>query len=248
MDNAQDRPLLSIIIPAYNEEKRLPTSLKQIVEFVDRQDYGIEVILVNNNSRDRTREIAHEFARTHDYLHVLDEPRQGKGAAVKAGMQAGEGEYLFICDADLSMPIAEVSKFLPPEREGYAVAIASREVDGARRVDEPEYRHIMGRVFNFIVRVLAIPKIQDTQCGFKCFRRDVAKDVFRFQTIDGWAFDVEVLFIARKRGYDLIEVPITWYYMPQSRVNPIKDSINMVIEVLRVRWNGWQGRYTDQAA
>lgn len=248
MDYAHDRPLLSIVIPAYNEEKRLPNSLEQIADFVDQQDYAIEVIVVNNNSRDRTGEIAREYARTHAYLHVLDEPRQGKGAAVKTGMQAGEGFYLFICDADLSMPIGEVSKFLPPERDGYDVAIASREVPGSRRVGEPEYRHLMGRVFNFIVRLLAIPKIHDTQCGFKCFRREVAKDVFRFQTIDGWAFDVEVLFIALKRGYNLIEVPITWYYMPQSRVNPIKDSISMLVEVLRVRWNGWRGLYTDRAA
>ena len=248
MTNAQDRPLLSIVIPAYNEEKRLPTSLAQIVEFVEKQEYSVEVIVVNNNSRDRTSEIARTFAETHDYLRVLDEPRQGKGAAVKTGMEAGEGAYLFICDADLSMPIAEVSKFLPPERDDYDVAIASREAPGARRVGEPEYRHLMGRVFNFIVRVLAIPRIHDTQCGFKCFRRDVAKDVFRFQTIDGWAFDVEVLFIALKRGYKLIEVPITWYYMPQSRVSPIRDSISMVVEVLRVRWNGWRGRYSDQAA
>ncbi len=114
---------------------------------------------------------------------------------------------------------------------------------GARRVDEPQYRHLMGRVFNLIVRVLAIPGIQDTQCGFKVFRREVARDVFALQTIDGWGFDVEVLFIALKHGYKLIEVPITWYYRPQSRISPLKDSINMVLEVLKVRRNGWRGLY-----
>jgi glycosyltransferase involved in cell wall biosynthesis len=215
---------------------------------MDAQVYGVEVIVVNNNSSDRTRDIAQGFADRHPTIRVIDEPTQGKGVAVKTGVLAGEGEYLFICDADLSMPIDEVAKFLPPEREGYDVAIASREVEGARRVGEPEYRHLMGRVFNFIVRVLAIPKVHDTQCGFKVFRHDVAHDVFPFQTIDGWAFDVEVLFIALRRGYKLVEVPITWYYMPQSRISPIWDSINMAIEVLRVRLNGWKGVYNGKRA
>jgi dolichyl-phosphate beta-glucosyltransferase len=159
------------------------------------------------------------------------------------GMLNGAGEYLFICDADLSMPVEEINKFMPPAIDSYDVAIASREAPGARRVDEPQYRHLMGRVFNFIVRVLAIPKIQDTQCGFKVFRREVARDVFALQTIDGWGFDVEVLFIALKHKYKLIEVPITWYYRPQSRISPLKDSINMVLEVLKVRRNGWRGLY-----
>jgi glycosyltransferase involved in cell wall biosynthesis len=236
-------PLLSIIIPAYNEEARLPTSLEQVDRFVSAQPYPIEVIVVNNNSRDATPHIAQGFAATHSYLRVLHQPRQGKGAAVQTGMLEGRGDYLFICDADFSMPVEEISKFLPPAIDSYDVAIASREAPGARRVDEPQYRHLMGRVFNLIVRVLAIPKIQDTQCGFKVFRRAVARDVFSLQTIDGWGFDVEVLFIALRHGYKLIEVPITWYYRPQSRINPFQDSINMVLEVLKVRRNGWRGKY-----
>ena len=207
------------------------------------QPYPIEVIIVNNNSRDATSQIAQEFAAGHLYTRVLHQPQQGKGAAVKMGMLAGQGDYLFICDADFSMPVEEISKFMPPNSDAYDVAIASREAPGARRVDEPRYRHLMGRVFNLIVRVLAIPKIQDTQCGFKVFRRDVARDVFALQTIDGWGFDVEVLFIALKHQYRLVEVPITWYYRPQSRISPLKDSINMVLEVLKVRRNGWRGVY-----
>ena len=231
------------MIPAYNEERRLPASLAQVDQFVAAQSYLIEVIIVNNNSRDATLQIAQDFAAQHAYTRVLNQPRQGKGAAVQTGVLAGQGEYLFICDADFSMPVEEINKFLPPAVDHYDVAIASREVPGARRVDEPEYRHLMGRVFNFIVRVLAIPGIQDTQCGFKVFRREVARDVFTLQTIEGWGFDVEMLFIARRRGYKLIEVPITWYYRPQTKINPIRDSINMVIEVMRVRWNGWRGKY-----
>jgi dolichyl-phosphate beta-glucosyltransferase len=210
---------------------------------VAAQPYSIEVVIINNNSRDGTRRIANEFAAQHSYVRVIDQPRQGKGAAVQTGMLEGTGQYLFICDADFSMPVDEISKFMPPNAAAYDVAIASREVAGARRVDEPQYRHLMGRVFNLIVRVLAIPGIQDTQCGFKVFRRQVARDVFALQTIDGWGFDVEVLFIALKHGYKLIEMPITWYYKPQTKISPLRDSINMVLEVMRVRWNGWRGKY-----
>jgi dolichyl-phosphate beta-glucosyltransferase len=207
---------------------------------VAAQSYPIEVIIVNNNSRDATPQIAQEFAAAHSYVRVLHQPRQGKGAAVQLGMLDGAGDYLFICDADFSMPVEEIAKFMPPVADSYDVAIASREAAGARRVDEPQYRHLMGRM-------LAIPKIQDTQCGFKVFRREAARDVFALQTIDGWGFDVEVLFIALKHGYKLIEVPITWYYRPQSRISPLKDSINMVLEVLKVRRNGWRGRYDRKA-
>lgn len=243
MTQVAERPLLSIIIPAYNEATRLPESLQQVADFVAAQAYEAEVIIVDNNSSDATPEIAASFAEAHPYACVLHEPRQGKGAAVKAGMMAGQGEYLFICDADFSMPVEEIAKFMPPTLEGYDVAIASRELPGSQRVGEPEYRHLMGRVFNFIVRILAIPHVQDTQCGFKVFRRDVARKVFPLQTLDGWAFDVEVLFIALRHGYRLVEVPITWYYRPQSRVHPIRDSISMFLEVLHVRLNGWRGRY-----
>ena len=243
MADPADKPRLSIIIPAYNEEKRLPKSLEQVAAFVAAQDYPIEVIVVNNNSRDATAQVARDFAALHPYTRVIDEPRQGKGAAVRTGIMAGQGEYLMVCDADFSMPVEEIAKFMPPALSGYDVAIASREAPGARRIGEPHYRHLMGRVFNLIVRTLAIPRIQDTQCGFKAFRREVARDIFSVQTIDGWGFDVEVLFVALKRGYKLVEVPITWYYMPQSRINPIRASFEMLSEVLRVRLNGWRGLY-----
>jgi glycosyltransferase involved in cell wall biosynthesis len=243
MTRTADAPLLSIIIPAYNEENRLPQSLEEVARFVAGQPYPVEVIIVDNNSKDATGQIAAEFAGEFPYARALFEPRQGKGAAVRTGMLNGCGDYLIICDADFSMPVDEVPKFLPQNGNGYDVAIASREVPGARRIGEPEYRHLMGRIFNLIVRVLAIPRIQDTQCGFKSFRREVAREVFSLQTIDGWGFDVEVLFIALKRGYRLIEIPINWYYRPQSRISPLRDSIKMVLEVLKVRLNGMRGHY-----
>lgn len=248
MTDSEHRPLLSIIIPAYNEEERLPKSLEQVAAFVEKQDYGIEVIVIDNNSTDRTPEIAGGFSAEHAYARTIHEPQQGKGIAVKSGMLAGQGEYLFVCDADFSMPVEEISKFMPPQMDGYDVAIASRELPESRRVGEPEYRHLMGRVYNLIVRLFAIPKVHDTQCGFKSFRYEVAQDVFPYQTIHGWGFDVEVLFIALKRGYKLEEVPITWYYMPQSRVQPMRDSINMFLEVLKVRMNDRRGLYNQNAS
>lgn len=243
MANSNDKPLLSIIMPAYNEQDRLPQSLEKIAAFVSDQPYGIELVIINNNSSDSTQEIAEAFAAEHDYTVVLQQPIQGKGAAVRMGMLTAIGDYLFICDADLSMPIEEVNKFLPPQLDAYDVAIGTREGPGAQRFDEPEYRHIMGRVFNLIVRVLAVPKIQDTQCGFKSFTRAAARDVFARQTIDGFGFDVEILYIALRQGYIVKEVPITWYHIPGSKVNPIRDTINMFTEVLRVRNNGANGVY-----
>ena len=247
--SSETRPLLSLVIPAYNEGKadRLPKSLKDIIAFVEAQDFSIEVVIVNNNSTDNTLVIAEAAAADYPYIRALTERTQGKGAAVRAGMLKAEGEYLFICDADLSMPIEEVLKFLPPQADDYDIAIASREAPGSRRIGEPEIRHLMGRIFNFIVRVIAVRHLNDTQCGFKCFRREIAHQLFPLQTIDGWAFDVELLFIAQQRGYKIIEIPITWYYREHSKIKPLSDSINMVMETLRIRRNGWRGVYGKTA-
>ena len=234
---------LSIIIPAFNEEKRLPDSLPKIIHFVRQQAYPIEVIVVDDGSADRTAAVVREFQKDAPFISLLPVEHGGKGHAVKAGMQQAKGEYLFLCDSDLSMPIDEVTKFLPPALDGYDVAIASREISGARRYGEPPYRHLMGRVFNLIVRLLAVPGVQDTQAGFKCFRRQAARQLFPLQTIKGWGFDVEVLFIAQRRGLRIVEVPIHWYYMNRSRVRPVQDTYNMLREVLKVRLNDWRGRY-----
>lgn len=243
------RPFLTIIIPAYNEAQRLPDSLKKIAAFLRIQSFHTEILVVENRSTDETSGVVRSFANTisaaDPFTLELLHSAPGKGAAVKTGMLVGRGDYLFICDADLSMPIDEISKFLPPQQEsnGYDVAIASREIAGAVRYNEPFYRHLMGRVFNFVVRRLIIPGIEDTQCGFKMFTREAAAQVFPHQTIDGWGFDPEILYISRIRGLNLVEVPINWYYMSESRINPILDTINMVREVLRIRRNGLRGIY-----
>jgi len=235
--------LLSIVIPAYNEERRLPQSLPQVINFVRQQPYLTEVLVVDDGSVDKTADIVRAFQDEAPFISLIQVEHGGKGHAVQAGMLQATGEYLFLCDSDLSMPIEEVSKFLPPVLEHYDVAIASRETEGARRFDEPGYRHLMGRVFNAIVNVLAVKGIQDTQAGFKCFRRPAAHRVFSLQTIKGWGFDVEVLYIAQRHQMRIVEVPINWYYKDRSQVRPVHDTYNMLREVLKVRLNSWHGRY-----
>jgi len=245
---------LTIIIPAYNEERRLPPTLQKIAAFLRSQSYRSEVLVVENGSRDDTSGVTERFiaeqVRPEDpFTVMLTHSTPGKGAAVRHGMLMGQGDYLFICDADLAMPIEEIAKFLPPalKRGAYDIAIASREAPGAVRIDEPVYRHVMGRVFNFLVRVLAVSGIQDTQCGFKMFTRDSARLTFALQKLDGWSFDVEVLYIARRHNLRLVEIPIRWYYQTDSRVRPIQDTINMVRELLKIRRNGRQGMYDGEA-
>lgn len=221
----------------------MPASLERVAAFVEAQSYPIEVIVVDDGSEDATAAIVEEFGGKHPFITLIRNPHGRKGAAVRTGIARGQGEYLVISDTDLSVPIEELAKFLPPALGGYDVAIASREVAGAERVGEPYYRHLMGRVFNLLVRLLVVPGIQDTQCGFKVFRREAARDVFGYQTIDGWGFDVEVLFIARRFGYQIVEVPVVWYYGAESKVSPVKDTIRMVRELLQVRRNARQGLY-----
>lgn len=238
-----ERPFLSLVIPAYNEQSRLPTTLEKMRAFLSRATFGYEVLVVDDGSQDRTAAVVEEAACDFPHLRLLRERHRGKGHAVRKGMLAASGHYVMFCDADLSMPIEEVVKFPEALRGPYRIAIASREVAGARRVGEPRYRHLMGRVFNLIVRLLAVPGLQDTQCGFKCFTREAARKVFRLQTIDGFGFDVEVLYIARRLGIGITEVPITWYHSPSSRVDPIRDTVRMFRDVLRVRLNDRRGLY-----
>jgi len=237
-------PLLSIIIPAYNEEERLPATLEAIERFLQEQPYQAEVLVVENGSTDRTLEVAQAHARHMPNLRVFHEDVRGKGWAVRRGMLEAVGAYRFICDADLSMPITEVNRFIPPQLPaGVDIAIASREGPGAKRYGEPEYRHWAGRAFNLMVQLMALPGLQDTQCGFKCFRAEVAEDLFRYQTIYGWTFDVEILYIARLRGYKIVEIPIPWYFNPHSKVRLWRDSRQMFLDLLKIRRNARRGVY-----
>jgi glycosyltransferase involved in cell wall biosynthesis len=236
-------PFLSLIVPAHNEQARLPVSLPKIHDFLTAQPYTWEIVVVDSGSLDGTAEVVNDFAARWSGLRLVRVDRPGKGLAVRTGMLAARGDYRFICDADLSMPIGEVPRFLPPQLRDVDIAIASREVAGAARHDEPAYRHLIGRAFNLLVRRLTIPEIQDTQCGFKCFRRAVAEDLFRVQRLDGWTFDVEVLYVALRRGYRITEVPIPWYYEPGSRVRVLRDSLTMFTDLFRIRRNWRRGLY-----
>ena len=239
-------PFLSIIIPAHNEAQRLPPSLQKIQSFLEGQPYESEVLVVENGSSDDTLAVARSFTDRMPNLRVFSEEARGKGLAVKRGMLEAQGEYRFLCDADLSMPIEQVNRFLPTKVEACDVGIGSREVHGAQRYGEPAYRHLIGRAFNTMVRWLLLPGLQDTQCGFKCFTAQVAEEVFPLQTLDGMSFDAEILFIARKKGYRIREVPIDWYFNADSRVRLLQDSMRMGFDLITVRWNALRGRYAAQ--
>lgn len=247
-------PFLSIIIPAFNEENRLYTSLKRVCEYLYAQSYSSEILVIENGSNDNTWRIAEDFATSwndknnngYPLVHVLQETKRGKGLAVKRGMLAAHGDYRFMCDIDFSMPITEINRFFPSALENFDIAIASREAAGAVRYNEPAYRHFVGRIFNTMIRILALPGLQDTQCGFKCFRASIAEELFNLQSITGWSFDVEVLYIARKRGYRIIEIPIPWYFNPDSKISVLNDSFHMALDLLRIRINERRGKYASQ--
>ena len=237
---------LSIIIPAHNEAQRLPPSLEKIKTFIQTQDYSVEVLVVENGSTDDTFETARSYQSEFPGLRVFHEEKRGKGLAIRRGMLEAAGEYRFLCDADLSMPIEQVNRFLPQALGSVDIAIGSREVPGAKRYEEPGYRHLIGRGFNTMVRWLVLPGLQDTQCGFKCFRGEVADRVFRLQTMEGMSFDAEVLYIGRKLGYHVQEVAIDWYYNPDSRVRLFQDSLQMAVDLIKIRMNDNRGLYDSQ--
>jgi len=235
-------PFLSIIIPAYNEATRLPQTLRQVFDFLRNENYSAEVIVVENGSSDNTYELAKELRSKYTNLRVFYNDTAGKGKAVKRGMIEAKGQYRIFCDADLSMPITEIPRFIPPKLDS-DIVIASREIEGAVRYNEPEFRHFTGRIFNFLIRLLALPKLHDTQCGFKGFRAEIAEDLFRHQSIDGWAFDVEILYIAKLRGYQITELPIPWYYNEESKISVLRDFLRMFLDLFKIRKNARQGLY-----
>jgi len=232
----------------------LPQTLEQITGYLTRQPYASELVVVDDGSSDHTAEVAESFGAAHPDVRVIRNDHRGKGYTVRTGMLAARGHIVLFSDADLSTPIEEVANLLPWFERGYGIVIGSREGTGAKRIQEPFYRHWMGRVFNFIVRALTVRGIQDTQCGFKAFRDDVARDVFTRMQLYGenakritggmvTGFDVEVLFIGAKAGVKIKEVPVEWRYGTETKVNPIRDSWRNLRDVLRVRLNDWRGRY-----
>ncbi|MFQ5595887.1 MAG: dolichyl-phosphate beta-glucosyltransferase [Anaerolineae bacterium] len=251
-----DHPFLTIVIPAYNEARRLPATLERILAYLDQQDYPAQVIVVDDGSTDDTAAVARRYDELHRRIEVIENPHQGKGATVRRGMLAAGGDIVLFSDADLSTPIEELERLLTWFDKGYDVVIGSREGAGARRYDEPFYRHLMGRVFNTVVQMLTVRGIQDTQCGFKAFRREVARDLFTRMRLYSdndtpvvgamvTAFDVEILYLAQRLGYRVREVPVEWHYSNETKVNPLRDSWRNFRDVLTVRWNALTGEYND---
>lgn len=254
MNNGEDvlgmeqRPFLSIVIPAHNEEHRLPPSLDKIEAFLKDQPYTAEVVVVENGSTDNTVAVLEAYAQHRPYIRVMSVTTRGKGLAVKQGMLAARGEWRFICDADLSMPIEEISYFLTPESQQNELIIASREGKGSRRVGEPFYRHLMGRVLNWIVKLTILRGYEDTQCGFKMVKGEAADDLFSVQRMNGIGFDVELIYIAQKRGYKVREVPITWYFDADSRMRLVQDTLHILVEIWQIRQNWAKGFYAKPQA
>ena len=236
-------PFLSLIIPAHNEAERLPASLEAVNRYISSLPFETEVIVVENNSSDSTAEITREWMNTMSQLRLISLAQPGKGNAIRTGMLAAQGAFRFMADADFSMPVEEIGKFLPDGKPLANVAIASREAPGAKRIGEPFYRHLIGRVYNFLVRLIVLPGLQDTQCGFKCFSAEAAQAIFPLQRLEGWSFDVEILTIARQLGFEIAEVPITWHYQPGSRMHLIQDSLQMAKDLFTIRQQRKKGLY-----
>ena len=238
-----DTPLLSVVIPAFNESARIIGTLDELAGYLGGQEYTSEVLVVDDGSEDDTAELVRSWAEDRSSTFVISIPHAGKGWAVRAGMLAARGSYRFMCDADLAMPVHWIDAFVERMDAGLDVVIGSREAAGARRFDEPAYRHVMGRVFNRVVRLLAVRGFQDTQCGFKCFRSDVAEELFRLQRTRGMGFDVEILFLAIKKGFRIEEMPIDWYHQDVSKVRPGVDTIDMLKDTIVIRLRDITGRY-----
>jgi dolichyl-phosphate beta-glucosyltransferase len=254
MGNPSACPSLSVVIPAYNEERRLPGTLQSILGYLARQSYASEVIVVDDGSHDGTSRIVESLGGRYPGVKLIRNDHRGKGYAVRTGVAAARGTIILLFDADSSTPIQDVEKLLPWFDDGYEIVVGSREGSGAKRIREPFHRHLMGRVFNLVVRLLLVRGIADTQCGFKALRGHVAHNIFARVRLYGddarrvtgamvTAYDVEVLFLGQKLGHRIKQIPVEWRYGAESKVNPLTDSWHNFRDVVRVRWNDWCGRY-----
>jgi glycosyltransferase involved in cell wall biosynthesis len=251
------RPHLSIVIPVYNESDRIGDCLRAVARWIDEQPFDVEVIVVDDGSADGTATLASTFSAVHPWLRVQAEAHRGKANAVLAGLRRTTGSYRGFCDVDLATPLSTWFECQRAFESGAAVAIASREGDGAHRVGEPWYRHAMGRAFNGLVRGLLLPGVHDTQCGFKFFRSDALNQIlprchlYRDSEVVSrprvTAFDVELLYIARRLNYRIAVIPVTWIYGEHTKVNPVTDTLQNLRDVLMVRTFGWLGRYEQPA-
>lgn len=238
-------PTYSIVIPAYNESARIGATLERVLAYVREQKWEAEIIVVNDGSRDNTVEIVKRFAGQHAELRVLENPgNRGKGYSVRNGMRNAQGRILLFSDADMSSPIEEAAKLTAAIRQGAEVAIGSRWLRSELQTQrQPLYRQMFGRIFNLVLRMVLGLSYTDTQCGFKAFTRGAAQEIFARQRIERWGFDAELLFLAKKFGLKVAEVPVSWAHSSGSRMSYFRDGTRMVWEMLKVRWYSLTGKY-----
>ncbi len=228
---------LSIIIPAYNEEKRLGKTLETILDYLAGQKHSYEIIIIDDGSADGTIETTRKLIENNNNIKIIkNEKNMGKGYSVKRGMLEATGRYILFSDADLSTPVEETKKLLGALESGFDVAIGSRSMKESEIiVHQPLYREIMGKLFNKFVKIFVMSEFIDTQCGFKLFRKDAAKKVFKQQILEGFSFDVEILYLSIRNGFKVKEVPVKWFNSPQSKVTPVKSSFRMFMDILRIK-------------
>jgi dolichyl-phosphate beta-glucosyltransferase len=238
-------PFYTIVIPAYNEEARLGATLERVLAFVNEQSWDAEVLVVDDGSTDQTAEIVRSYAERDSAVRLLENPgNRGKGYSVRNGVMNARGAIILFTDADLSSPIEESQKLLAALDAGADIAIGSRWLRGElQRQRQSLARQVLGRAFNQFLRILLRLDFKDTQCGFKAFRRSAARAVFPPQKIGGWGFDAEILFLARRFGFQVAEVPVVWAHCDGTRINPIADGLSMVTETMRIRWYALSGAY-----
>lgn len=235
--------LVSIVIPAYNEEKRLPGTLREIIKFITSKKIKAEIIVVDDGSRDATAAVVTGLKNR--LIRLIKNPHNmGKGFSVKTGVENAKGDIILFTDADLSTPIKHLSEFILYHKEGYEVVIASRDlVESKVMVPQSRFRELGGKIFNIMVRMVTGLPIHDTQCGFKSFTKKAAKLIFSKQTLPGFGFDVEILFIAHNNKISIKESAVEWYNAPGTKVSFLKDSIRMFAELFKIRMNGINGIY-----
>ncbi len=236
---------LSIVVPVYNETSRIASTLSQILAYVEERLESWEVVVVDDGSTDGTMELVEKICGEVPAVRLLRNPANcGKGFAVRNGMLKAGGKYLLFTDADLSSPITEADRLLEPLQNGYDVVIGSRALKPEWiHLHQPWMRETAGRAFNCCVRALTALPYRDTQCGFKAFRREAAQAIFSRQTIPGFGFDVEVLYLARLLGYRTLEIPVHWADDTRTKVRPLRDGGRMLGDLLRIRRNDWMGKY-----
>ena len=236
---------LSLIIPAFNEDRRIGQSLERILSFFRAQSYPFEIIVVDDGSTDRTVEVVRGFAASDPQLRVEPQPQnRGKGEAIRKGMLLAGGKYLFFSDADLSVPIEAVPDFLSRLEAGDDVAVGSRRIAGAViEVHQPIHRELMGKVFTGLSNLILGLKLKDFTCGFKAFRRDAARELFSRQRLGGWSFDSEILYLAKSKGYRIAEVPVVWRNDEATKVRLGRDVVRSFVDLWNIRINHTLGKY-----